>query len=101
MTIFEGLTVTGLSAPILLGLTILMLLTGRLWTNSAYQEKVKESEMWRTAYETEREARKVSDEQTGELLELAKTTHEVVIALFGASERTRRSGGANVASSKE
>ncbi len=102
MTIFEGITLAGLTPSVLLGLAILMLFTGKLWTNSAYQQKVQEAENWKAAYETEREARAQSDAQTAELLEVAQTTQQIVAALFGATERARRSGGADVAiSAKE
>lgn len=89
----EGIPIAGLTAPALLSIAVLMLFTGRLWTNSAYQEKVKESEQWREAFRKERESRITSDAQTAELLELAKTTHSFISAVFNNSERIRQSGG--------
>ena len=59
----------------------MMILTGKLWTNAAYQEKVSEAERWRLAYEAEREARTLSDRQTTNLLEEAKTNRNVLAAL--------------------
>jgi hypothetical protein len=72
----EGLPVRDLSLGTLLGLAILLILFGRLIPSSTYKEKKEECERWRLAYETERDARQVSDIQTVELLELAKTTQE-------------------------
>lgn len=92
----DGLPIVGLTAPTLLGITILMLLTGRLWTNKAYEEKVKESNQWRGAFEKEHEARVASDAQVRELLELAKTTHALITAVFSNSEKMRQSGGSDV-----
>lgn len=88
----DGLPLVGLSAPAIVSVIILMLLTGRLWTNAAYQQKCKESDQWREAYEKEREARTQSDHQTGELLELAKTTNSFIMAVFTNSERIRTGG---------
>lgn len=85
-----GIPIGGLTAPALLGIAILMLMTGKLWTNAAYQEKVAEAERWRSAYEAEREARKTLDTQTVELLELAKTTDSFMRAVFTSSERVRQ-----------
>jgi hypothetical protein len=95
----DGVPITGLTAPALLGIAVMMLLLGRLVPRSTYDEKAKEAERWRLAYEAEREARATSDAQTVELLELAKTTHNVIVAMFGTTERLRRSGGADAISS--
>jgi len=92
----EGVPLVGLSAPVLLGLAILMLLKGKLWTDAAYQQKCKDSDQWREAYLKEREARIQSDNQTGELLELAKTTNSFIMAVFTNSERVRQSGGGDL-----
>lgn len=96
-----GIPIAGLTAPALLGIAILMLLTGKLWTNNAYQEKCKESEHWRGAYEAEREARQTSDSQTAQLLEVTKTTHAFIVAVFSNSERIRQGGGPNVVSTPQ
>jgi len=91
----EGLQipVVGLTAPTLVGIIILMILNGKLWTNSAYQQKCNEAEKFEKAYEAEREARHTSEKQTAELLELAKTTHSFIVATFQNSEQIRLSGG--------
>lgn len=87
-----GLPLVGLTAPALLGLTVLLLLTGRLIPRINYLDKATESEKWRQAFEAEREARKASDAQTAELLEVAKTTHNIIVAVFHNSELIRRGG---------
>lgn len=91
----DGIPIGDLSAPALLGLAILLLLTGRLWSNPAYKAKSDEAEKWRLAYEAERDARATSDAQTAQLLELAKTTHAFITATFSNSEQIRRSGEAD------
>lgn len=87
----DGVPVLGMSAPALVGLAVVLLLTGRIVPLSTYREKCKEAERWREAYEAEREARATSDGQTVELLEIAKTTHSIIAAMFGTSSRIRQS----------
>ena len=88
----ESIPLDGLSAPAMLGVLIMMLFTGKLWTNSAYQEKKEEADRWRLAYEAEREARQTSDSQTVELLEVTKTTQGFIEAVLKNSELIRKSG---------
>lgn len=88
----ESIPLDGLSAPAMLGVLIMMLFTGKLWTNSAYQEKKEEADRWRLAYEAEREARQTSDSQTVELLEVTKTTQGFIEAVLRNSETIRKSG---------
>lgn len=92
----EGIPLVGLSAPAILGVVIMMILTGKLWTNAAYQEKVSEAERWRLAYEAEREARTLSDRQTINLLEEAKTNRNVLAALINPTGTGPKSGESNV-----
>ena len=75
-----------LTAPTLLGVAILLLLTGRLVPRVFVKDKEEECLHWREAYEAEREARLTSDGQTIELLELAKTTNALMTALFQVTE---------------
>lgn len=84
--------VSVLSASALLALTVLMLLSGRIVPRSTLQDKVAETERWRQAYETEREARNISDAQTAELLEVARTTRAMIAAMASTSEQLRRGG---------
>lgn len=94
----DGIPFNNLTAPALLGITVLLILLGRLVPWFIYKSKVEEAEKWRLAYEVERKARMASDAQTTELLELAKTTNSIVVAAFGGSPRYRQAGEANVVS---
>jgi hypothetical protein len=89
-----------LSAPVLVGLIVLMILLRWLVPRATYKEKCQEAENWRQAYEAERDARAKSDAQTTELLELAKTTHNVLVSWFGTSTGLERTGGERWDSSK-
>jgi hypothetical protein len=92
----DGIAIGDLTAPGLLGIAILMLLFGKLVPRATLMDKTREAENWRNAYEKEREAKAISDAQTAELLEVTKTTYNVVVALFGTTERMRHadeSGG--------
>lgn len=71
---WEGITVGTLTPPVLLGITVLMLLKGYLVPRSTLQDKQKEADQWREAYELERESRTTADAQNRELLEVAKAS---------------------------
>lgn len=92
-----GIPLTVLTPSALLGIVVLMILLGKLVPRIFYKDKVDEAEKWRLAYEAEREARTISDAQTAQLLELAKTTHSILVAMFNTTEQVRQSGGADVA----
>jgi len=85
---FEGIPIVDFTAPTLLGFAVAMLLLGKILPRSTYLEKVAEAERWRMAYEAEREARATSDAQTSELLEVSRTTHSVITAMFATIEST-------------
>lgn len=95
MGVIDGVPIVGLTAPSLLGLTILLLLTGRIIPRATYLEKASEARDWKEAYEAEREARQTSERQTTELLEVSKTTHHLVVSLFSAAEQVKLSGEAH------
>ena len=88
---FNGISVVQLTPSVLLGIAILMLLMGRLIPRTTYQDKANEAEKWRQAYEAERAARTISDAQTRELLEIAKTSELFLRAVVQQSE-TMKSG---------
>ena len=97
----DGIDVSNLTAPTLVGIAVLSVILGVLVPKYIYKDVIRERDNWRNAYEAEREARVTSDAQTRELLELAKTTHSIVVALFGtAPERSRFSGGQDVVSTQ-
>ena len=79
-----------LTAPGLIGLGVLLIMTGRLVPVRFYKNKSDESERWRLSFETERETRKVLDKQTSELLESQKATHAVILAILKNSEEIQR-----------
>lgn len=93
------LSLAVLSSSALLGLTVLLLLTGRIVPRSTLRDRIDESERWRSAYEAEREARSLSDAHTVELLEVAKTTQAIILAIAKASE-TIRAGGTDAIQKK-
>jgi hypothetical protein len=86
--LIEGIPLVDLTAPALLGVAILLLLLGRLVPKAALDDKQREADQWRTAYEAEREARATSDAQTVQLLEVSKTTHDLTVAMFDALRQT-------------
>ena len=90
-----GIPFDKLTAPVLLGLAVLMVFLGFLVPRYVYKSKEKESEFWRLAYEAERKARAISDAQTADLLELAKTSRDVLVAVFGTTERIKGTGGSS------
>lgn len=92
----DGVPLSNLAPPTLLGIVVLMVLLGWLVPKAILKDKSAEAERWRLAYEAERLARSTSDAQTVELLELAKTTHNIIVAMFGTAERMGQSGGADV-----
>lgn len=93
MTDLIGLPIQVWAPSGLLTVAILLMFFGKLWTNAAYQQKVKECEKWEKAYNKESEARALADAQTTQLLEQAKTTHDIVVAMKSVLE-TRQTGGA-------
>lgn len=97
----EGIPILDFTAPTLLGLAIVLLLTGKLIPRTMFSEKKEEAERWRKAYEIEREARSASDAQTAELMEVAKTTQSIIRALFNTTNNVPESGGANAMVPKE
>lgn len=92
----DGIPLTSLTASSLVGIFVLLVFLGGLVPWRVYKAKEAEAEKWRKAWETEREARVTSDAQTRELLELAKTTHSIIVALFAKSRENRQSGEADV-----
>lgn len=96
---FDGIPFADLTAPGLLGITVILLLLGRIVPRNTLSDKADEAEKWRQAYIVERDARLASDGQTQELLELAKTTNSIVQAAFGP--HTRQGGDYVVPSPKK
>ena len=85
----EGISIVGLTPMGLLLVAILMVLTGRLVPRSTYIDQKDETDRWRAAYEAERTARSLSDAQTRELLEVAKTSQHFLTAVFENTEKIK------------
>lgn len=85
----EGINFIELTPAGLLLLAVLMVFTGRLVPRVMYLEKVKEADQWRAAYDAERAARAISDAQTRELLEVAKTSQKILTAVHEYSEQIK------------
>lgn len=82
-----------LSSSALLGLAVFLILTGLLVPRRVLKDKTDEADRWRQAYEAERIARGILDAQTNELLEVARTTHAIIVAMSETSARLRQVGG--------
>src|SRR5678815_384864 len=90
---FDGIPVLDYSAPTLVGITVILLLLGYIVPRKTLNDKAKECKEWKDAYEKERDSRILAAAQTTELLELAKTTHEILDAAFNAPGRHRSPPG--------
>lgn len=93
---FEGIDAATLTPAAIVCIGILMVFSGLLVPYRSHRETVREAERWRLAYEAERDARAKSDAQTTELLEVTKTTRNILVALSGTAERLRGPGGTDV-----
>lgn len=89
----DGIPVDKLSAPLLLLIVALMVFLGLLIPRWTYKRLEKERDNWKLAFENEQKARLASDKQTAELLELAKTSNNVLEAMFGTAGLGQRTGG--------
>ena len=82
----DGISVGSLTPAALLGLAVLLLLLGKIVPRRTLEDTQATAERWRQAYETEREARLVSDLQNRELMEIAKTTQSMLTSIYQATE---------------
>jgi hypothetical protein len=94
-----GFKPTDLGAAALVGLVVLMVLTGRLVTrrqlddvradrDARLAEIAAERDTWREAHRVSEEARREAQDQTGELLELSRVSAHLLSALPAAREVT-------------
>lgn len=95
---FQGIPVEQLTAPALCGIAVLMVFLGFLVPKRFYREKVEESQRWQLAFEVQRDRADKSDAQTAELLEVTKTTHALILAVFNHGSTQRQVGETNVVS---
>lgn len=77
-----GFAVSDLTAGALLGVCVILILTGRIVPRSVLKDKDREAQQWHAAFTVEREARMEADFQARELISLAQSTHKLV---FGTS----------------
>lgn len=92
----DGIPITDLTAPTLLGIGILLVMFGRLVPWWFYKAKVEEAEKWRMAFEAEKEARINTVAQTQKLIDVTEDIHSIVVAVFRGAELTRQTGEAYV-----
>lgn len=91
----EGIPIADLTAPGLVGIAVLMVLFGLLVPRRTYNDKVEENKRLWLALETSEKARAASDAQAREMLELTKTSHAMITAIFQSSSDAvpRQTGG--------
>lgn len=90
----DGVPIKDLSIATLLGIAVLLVFIGRLIPYPRYKEKVQEAADWKKAYEKSEEARAIESAQKAELLELARTTRDILHAMFDVvTEDPRQAGG--------
>lgn len=83
----QGIAIGELTPSVLLGMCVLLIFLGRLVPRSSLQDKIKEAEQWRLAYETERKAHDVADKQTTRLIEqLSKITNGLFSSIGSPSD---------------
>lgn len=94
MTIF-GLPELQSSAAVLLGIVVLLILTGQLVPRRTMRDRIedrnerisalqRQSDMWQRAYENAMASRHLADNHVGELMEVARTTTHVLNSLPSA-----------------
>lgn len=94
----DNIPVVGLTAPATLLLVVVLILRGHLVPRSTLVDKIEEVKEWREAYENQRIRADLATAQTGELLELARTTDSFIRSVFVIGERIRQSGGSDAPS---
>jgi hypothetical protein len=99
MTEIYGIATSDLGAAALVGVVVLLVLTGRLVPRShlsdlradrdaRIQEIAGERDTWRDAHQVSEEARREAQDQVGELLELSRTADHVLRSLPRPGEVT-------------
>jgi hypothetical protein len=83
-----GIPVGDLSAPVLLGLAIILILRGRLVPRSTYDDLRADRDQWREAHRLSEEARLTQTRQLDAVLEVGETVKNVMNAL----DSVRREG---------
>lgn len=81
-----GITVGELTTATLLGIGILLILTGRLVPRRTYDDALRDRDRWQTAHSVSEEARLTQTRQLDAVLEVGETVKQVM----GALDRVRR-----------
>jgi hypothetical protein len=89
MVIF-GVPVAGLTAPVLLGIGILLILTGRLVPRRTYDDALRDRDRWQQAHSVSEEARLTQTKQLDAVLEVGETVKQVMLALDRVRREDRR-----------
>jgi hypothetical protein len=76
-----GVNPTDAGAVALLTLVVLFILTGKLVPRKTHEDALTDRDNWRAAYLESEKARQVEHEQTGELLEMARLSGNILTAL--------------------
>ncbi|MET9445467.1 hypothetical protein [Streptomyces sp. NPDC006610] len=76
-----GINVVDGGAVGLLVLVFLFVLTGKLVPRKTHEDALADRDNWRAAYLESEKARQVEHEQTGELLEMARLSGNILTAL--------------------
>lgn len=94
-----------LGATGLLAVVVILILTGKLVPKSTLvdlrDDKDKQIEVWRTAYETSMSAQEIQREQISALLEATRTTTHVIQALPRAANQNERGPRHELAEAEE
>lgn len=99
MTELFGIATSDLGAAALVGIVVLLVLLGRLVPRSSLTDRladrdaqiqrlVDERDTWRSAHQLSEEARRESQDQAGELLELSRTADYLLRSLPRGGEVT-------------
>jgi hypothetical protein len=79
--VLEGIPLVGLTAPTVLFIGVLLILTGRLVPRRTYQDMKEDRDHWRTAHAVSEEARIAKSRQLDVVLEVSETVKDVLQAL--------------------
>lgn len=81
-----GIPVAGLTAPALVSIGILLIMTGRLVPRRTYDDALRDRDRWQEAHSVSEEARLTQTRQLDAVLEVGETVKQVMNAL----DRVRR-----------
>lgn len=83
-----SIPLAGLTAPALLGIAIVLILSGRLIPRRTYDDLREDRDRWQRAFTVSEEARLSQSKQLDAAMEVGKTVTDVMVAL----DKFRREG---------